>query len=89
MRKYILSSLLFLFTFFSFANDNKPEINIVVKPNNEKIMVEIIKNKKVIYRDRTSEEKRYYFVNLQQGNYIVRLKNQNDIIIETKKFNIK
>lgn len=74
---------------FSFANDNKPEINFIVKPKNEKIMVEIIKNKKVIYRDRTSEDKRYYFLNVEQGIYIVKIKNQNDKIIETKKYNIK
>jgi len=88
--KKILIIILTLISLTSYSNNGRPqttpEINFVVKTDNKKIIIEIYKDKKVIYRDRTSEDKRYYFVNVRPGKYVVKFIDENNNVVDVKKY---
>lgn len=93
MKKLIIIILTFI-CLTSYSNNGKipqntSEINFVVKTDNKKIIVEIYKDKRVIYRDRTSEDKRYYFVNVDPGKYTVKFIDEKNNTIDVKKYIIK
>ena len=96
MKKVILTALISL-SFMTNINANQENKKI---PNTSKIsysvetkntirVIEIYKNGNIIYRDVISKNKEYNFVNLTDGKYVIKLKNNVNHVLSIKTYDIR
>lgn len=96
MKKVILTALISL-SFMTNINaseqnkkkENTSEISYSVQTKNTIRVIEIYKNGHMIYRDVISENKDYNFINLTDGRYVIKLKNNVNHVLLIKSYDIR
>lgn len=96
MKKVILTALISLsiITNINASDQNKKkenttEISYSVQAKNTIRVVEIYKNGHMIYRDVINENKDYNFINLTDGRYVIKLKNNVNHVLLIKSYDIR